>query len=714
MPNYKEHLVKKFFSVTGNDEGVILNKNNENANGEINCTYATAFLSGDIVKTDANYVTMHLTYQVLDNVGNDVSMNWECKVPIEIGGKTDINWELVSNYKYKYEVKLPKRGSRRGWINVEMQDVMSDGISESPFDMESLQIKLDGEGNEWVNKDNIGVRGNINFYINVQEICDLSSYEKLIESIKIQPLVDGYDYYTSIDDPYDMYTPSVNLRIRRNNPHERNRFSCDFNNKINIYPGQIILADERLMNCTPRYISFSNGERKPLEISCDNTPTDNPFNKAIEPTEVKMHEAISRLKRALAKDNDYPASEFEAEYYDFEPGMSADIGGVFTISIAGGLAGNVETRRRVIIVREKVFTISLNNNIIKGSDIFDFNELDLQRLKRAIGDTAPAIIQDVTYGRMAVFVASSKSAFKTEFKISDFKGSINAGKETKITTILYGGTVEGLDLNGEGEGMDLAEKVFKYLQDPTNKVKMSQVTSLVPIEYSASYLANIDRPVIVSIKRYDVAKVDQIRMKIVDENTGVSASCKFRCLNVIPDKYGKMVYDKLYEDKKVGYDTMISPRAVCLEFKMDAYGSSSEDHNIFCPRVPWEKLFCDEDNGIWTFRLLLKGYTLWNQSFMFSPTLPGCYISESSKHYLNNNGILDKTELWENVPATKENENNMLLAYFSWCEYYYWNNKSVKRLTEADTQNPALRVTSSGIKYLFKNWSPETYISSSK
>ena len=141
--------------------------------------------------------------------------------------------------------------------------------------------------------------------------------------------------------------------------------------------------------------------------------------------------------------------------------MSADIGGVFTISIAGGLAGNVETRRRVIIVREKVFTISLNNNIIKGSDIFDFNELDLQRLKRAIGDTAPAIIQDVTYGRMAVFVASSKSAFKTEFKISDFKGSINAGKETKITTILYGGTVEGLDLNGEGEGMDLAEKVFK-------------------------------------------------------------------------------------------------------------------------------------------------------------------------------------------------------------------------------------------------------------
>lgn len=166
MPNYKEHLVKKFFSVTGNDKGVILNKNNENANGEINCTYATAFLSGDIVKTDANYVTMHLTYQVLDNVGNDVSMNWECKVPIEIGGKTDINWELVSNYKYKYEVKLPKRGSRRGWINVEMQDVMSDGISESPFDMESLQIKLDGEGNEWVNKDNIGVRGNINFYIN--------------------------------------------------------------------------------------------------------------------------------------------------------------------------------------------------------------------------------------------------------------------------------------------------------------------------------------------------------------------------------------------------------------------------------------------------------------------------------------------------------------------------------------------------------------------
>ena len=499
---------------------------------------------------------------------------------------------------------------------------------------------------------------------------NLSRYNSFMRSYIIPNLTDGTNYYEPLKST-SPYQNGAYLRCERK-AYTTSHFFCKGHENV-FYPGNIVTVDDDLFGQNPRVIPFRESERKPLCFSTSNgayvryAPGQNPLDNVI-PTERKVNDAINAFAYDFVNQHSINeiGSHITLETFDYDSTDGINLGGTIKDVDLSLKFGTTNKRARVFVFKQIMYTISVDNTYKNGADLFT-DQLNFDELRYYSHGNTPAMIQSVSYGRIVIISVTSTD--RSAFNASIAGTSLNLGGSSSNCHVhihIIGGNIGNLSSQWDYEGKWNAENVLAQMQ--ASELKTSDITQAQPIEFSATYLVDMNNYVTKKVLPYSQVYVDRIRMRIVDKNDGVSFSGKFRYLDYVPDRSGRCVYQKKSTSGKLGFTTFISPHATCLEFKVDAYGGEWCDKNVFCPCVPLEQLRPDDD-GYWTFRMYINGSTLKSISFSFSPHINGCYMSTENDTYISKNGILD-----EGYHA-HYNKRECLIKFYSWCEWH-WRKKS--------------------------------------
>lgn len=498
---------------------------------------------------------------------------------------------------------------------------------------------------------------------------NLQRYNSFINEYAYPNLVDGTYYHEPLKKT-SPYQAGAYLRIERKS-FSTSKFFCKGTENV-YYPGNILAVDDNFFTANPTVIPFRESERKPLSFSTSNgayvryEPGRNPLDNVI-PTERMVNRAINSFAYDFVNQHAVNSigSTIKVDVYDYDSSEGIDLGGSIKDVDLGLKFGTTNKRARIFVFKQILFSVSVDNTYKSGDDLFTDN-LNFDELRYYSQGHAPAMIQTVDYGRIVIISVTSSDY--SAFSASISGASLNLGSNSSnchVSIHIIGGNVGNVSSQWDYEGKWNAENILAQMQ--SSELDSSDITQAQPIAFTATYLRNMNKYVTKDVLPYAQVYVDRIRMRIVDNNNGVSFDGIFRCLDYAPDRSGRCVYTKIKKKGKLGFTTFISPHATCLEFKVDAYGGEWCDKNVFCPCVPLEQLRPDNE-GYWTFRMYIQGNTLKSISFSFSPMIYGCYMSTENDTYISKNGILDEGY------HSHYNKRECLIKFYSWCEWH-WRKK---------------------------------------
>lgn len=452
-------------------------------------------------------------------------------------------------------------------------------------------------------------------------------------------------------------------------------FACA-GSENNYYPGNMVLVDGSFLTSDPTIIPFREAERKPLNYSLSAGAylpiNEDIFNNVI-PTERNVNKARNKFAylygRECAERKRSLGDNVELSEASYSSGASLNVGG----TIKGtdfGIDGSTGNRRtKVFILKQALYTLSLDNTYRNGDDFFT-DQLKIADLERAVtvgskvgsvgskvgsagsklgslgkrvgslgtidlpgrkkgGSPVQStvlplgVIQDVKYGRMAIITVSSKDESSLGASISkllklDLKGG---SKSCDVKIKIIGGNIGGYSDGSDVSGEDAANKIISYLY--THPIEAADIETAKPIEYSVSYLKDMRKMVTAKILPYAQVYVEKVLIKFIEHNSGASFKVKFTALDVKPNDQGKPDYVEVstYPGYDEGLEVEVSPRALCLVFEMRIkLAEDKYDRNLYCPRIPLEKME-PENDGSWCFRLKVNGTVYTINDYSFSPTV---------------------------------------------------------------------------------------------
>lgn len=412
-------------------------------------------------------------------------------------------------------------------------------------------------------------------------------------------------------------------------------FACA-GSENNYYPGNMVLVDGSFLTSDPTIIPFREAERKPLNYSLSAGAylpiNEDIFNNVI-PTERNVNKARNKFAylygRECAERKRSLGDNVELSEASYSSGASLNVGG----TIKGtdfGIDGSTGNRRtKVFILKQALYTLSLDNTYRNGDDFFT-DQLKIADLERAVngrsstGSMLPlGVIQDVKYGRMAIITISSKdessfSATISKYLKLDLKGG---SKACDIRIKIIGGNISGYSDGTSVSGEDAANKIISYLY--SHPIEAADIETAKPIEYTVSYLKDMRKLVTAKILPYAQVYVEKVLIKFIEHNSGASFKVKFSALDVKPNAQGKPDYIEVstYPGYDEGLEVEVSPRALCLVFEMRIKGVADKyDRNLYCPQIPLEKME-PENDGSWCFRIYANGDAYWNTVYSFLPSV---------------------------------------------------------------------------------------------
>ena len=485
----------------------------------------------------------------------------------------------------------------------------------------------------------------------------------------------------------------------------------------NYYPGNVILVDDKFLTKDPTIIPFREEERKTLNYSLSTGAylpmSEDPF-KNVVPTERNVNQARNRFAYLYGKDcasnSRKLGNNLEIEERFYSSGASLNVGGTIKgvdLSI-GGSFNNYRTK--VFVLKQKLYTVSLDNTYKNGDDIFT-DKVNVGELEKAMSHSVlknvvteiqsnpsnpnrpgrpgiPSrpgrptttitkqqvteilplgIIQDVSYGRMAIITVSSKDQSSANVEITkycklDFKGGSSS---CNVNIKIIGGSIAGYANGAEVSGEEAANKIISYLY--THQVEAADIETAKPIEYTISHLKDMKKLVTTKILPYAQVYVEKVCVRVYEDNTGVSYVVDFKCLDVKPNAQGKPDYTIIGAHKNLDFDgdlnCFVSPRALCLQFRVDSIGTKKYEKSVFCPRIPLEKME-PENDGNWVFRLHICGSTLFNSKYHFNPELDEddkCHWCSYDRDLCSHNGVMSNSAYY-----VGKTESEILQRYHSW------------------------------------------------
>lgn len=518
----------------------------------------------------------------------------------------------------------------------------------------------------------------------------MSSITDLLNKATIKDLCDG----TSQNEPLQTVSDNrCGAYARVTRPEQTITHYACAGVENNYYPGNMILVDEQFLTKDPTIIPFREEERKPLNYSLSSGAyipiTEDPF-KEVVPTERNVNAARNRFAylygRDCAEKHRKMGNDVDVDEKIYNSGASLNVGGTIK-GVDFSVGGSFDNyRTKVFVLKQRLYTVSLDNTYKNGDDFFT-DKLNLDELANATSRvrtvlarkpksrtytlqrklrTLPlGIIQEVNYGRMAIITVSSKDQSSLSAKIADYcKLELKGGKgKCDVKIRIVGGTIAGFADGAEVSGEDAANKIISYLY--THQIAAEDIETAKPIEYTVSYLKDMKKLVTTKILPYSQVYVERVGIRVYDNNSGESYTVYFKCLDVKPNKEGKPDYTLVGETKKLDFNDFkffVSPRALCLQFQVVGVGVNSKyDRNIYCPRIPLEKME-PEDDGQWYFRLYMTGTNYWSTKYSFSPEVE--WRSCKYNKLMSDNGVLSRESYY-----VGKTEGEILQQYESWCEW---------------------------------------------
>ncbi len=467
-------------------------------------------------------------------------------------------------------------------------------------------------------------------------------------------------------------------------------------NNSNYYLGSILVADNNFRSSMPKRIILREDERKPLTI------VPSLYYKGLEseqgsmgsciPTESNMNiyrnKFVNTYKSKLTESN-YAPSNTIIRSYSFDTTDGISIGGSIKGVDLGFNSGNTTRKVKVFEIKQILYSMSIGDTYRNASDFFT-NNLDINAFSNGITTNgtrySPAYIETIYYGKVAYLAIAStdQKAMDASIGIQGNKLTTNFGKSFKrceFSAIIRGGQSGQLNSYGKSLNYDSADDFINLLNQ---ELTSNNADTAVPVEFEACYLANPSQNVETNIFPYYQTYVNQIRLRIVDNNTGASFGGIVRYLEPQIDRKGiKNFVLRRVGKKSIGFDIMLSPLSVCIELKVDIVGASdSRDYNVFVPYIPLELLTPDSD-GIYTFRMILKGNTIFNCSTTFNPTLPGCYSSGNNQVYMANGSLkgAERGIMCDEASYSGKTEKECVREFFRWCEFWRIKKASFRCIT---------------------------------
>ena len=548
----------------------------------------------------------------------------------------------------------------------------------------------------------------------------MSQITDLLNQATIKDLTDG----TKQNEPLQKVTDNrCGAYARVTRPEQTIKSYACAGVENNYYPGNILLVDDKFLTKDPTVIPFREDERKPLNYSLSTGAylpiSEDPF-KNVVPTERNVNQARNRFAYLYGKDcaanSRKLGNNLEIEERFYSSGASLNVGGTIKgvdLSI-GGSFNNYRTK--VFVLKQKLYTVSLDNTYKNGDDFFTEN-VNIGELEKAMSHsvlrkvlneiqsnpsrpgrpghfgspkrpTRPTttkqqvteilplgIIQDVSYGRMAIITVSSKDQSSANVEITkycklDFKGGSSS---CNVNIKIVGGSIAGYAGGAEVSGEDAANKIISYLY--THQVEAADVETAKPIEYTVSHLKDMKKMVTTKILPYAQVYVEKVCVRVYEDNGGASYVVDFKCLDVKPNAQGKPDYTTIGAHRDLDFDgdmnCFVSPRALCLQFRVETKGTTSVTEkyqkSVFCPRIPLEKME-PEDSGNWIFRLGIHGSTYFSNKYQFSPTLDeadDCHWCSYDRDLSSHDGVMSNSAYY-----IGKTESEILQRYRSWG---HWN-----------------------------------------
>ena len=147
-------------------------------------------------------------------------------------------------------------------------------------------------------------------------------------------------------------------------------------------------------------------------------------------------------------------------------------------------------------------------------------------------------------------------------------------------------------------------------------------------------------------------------------------------------KYVKTEVDR----KRLDYEFPCSPKALCIDIKIDIVAWGDTDFNIMLPCIPYDRIEPNE-KGEWVFEVHISGSTAYNsKNAECIPSLPGAILSTSNKIYMNNPEIIDGP-LIKFGKGTDYTEDRILNYYIIWAKGMASHKKNLRFLYGIDNIN---------------------------
>lgn len=597
-------------------------------------------------------------------------------------------------YPFYYNAISNARGE---WLDVKKDD--------SSSWVNSLKFKIDGKGNDLTSEGNIGfeIVGYIPItVIRTVTVTEINKFEEnkngilrkdnnaktFEELLANRPKLDLHDGYT-----YELKEEREDTEVGawvcsdREKKEIVKNFLLTEDPDLEIYPGMIIKVNENLLQSNPDKIIVPQEYRKKLcyaskledksGASLGNfTPDMKTFNKEIKAlAEATRIKAIQENKKISSEVSSTCSTDEKRKGFYAGCSLGNLSFGKATLngSFETGLGAGRSWKTKVVELRQTLYRVYLNDNQSSHTDIFESN-LDIEQFKSKLGHYTPAIISEVSYGKVVYLIFKSKddSTFNLNLGDKGFIGVSNNNCEIKLYK--FGGSDSG---NVASLDVDQANKLYSEFG---KTVTPEDVEAAAPISFMVSQLDDLSQKVKYTKERYTQTYIDKIKIRLIDKNGGSTVRGHLKCLDVIQTLDNKQEY-KFREtsiDAKTAKEQCylsVSPWAVCIEADVNIKNARDKyDYNIFIPYIPLDDIKERDEEGCWVFDIVVDGETLFNANShtCTEPKMAGTYVSfdKNIKFFPSRNNYSG----W--------NEQEILAHFFEFCEKRHHGYENFKLIGE--------------------------------
>lgn len=551
----------------------------------------------------------------------------------------------------------------------------------------SARFKIDGKQNELKDKAQIGfemggfIPITVTRTLTVTEVNPFDENKDIIlakdkKAKTIEELL-GNHKHLDLHDGYE--TEQIDATPKRGTGawvcHERstdNKLIKEFylpkKTDTELYPGAIVKIDENLIGGMPNMICLKEKERLPLKYtskieSLDKyietlVPNDDSYNRYFGDLMESFRKKAIESGKKIDSGIEISYSE-EDRKKGFGIGCSlgnlsygkVSIGGDLTLGIGAGSKENF----KVIQMRQELFEVHIDASLKKVGEILT-PELDLENFKEELGHYTPGIISKVQYGKVAYIILKLKgdSSFDINIGSEGFAGAKDGDFDIDIRT--FGGNQKDLGPCDFASANTFIKKFYEPIQP-------EDIETATPIAYEVHYLDKPSESVTVKKYNYTLNYVDKVKIRIIDNNTGVSAQAHLKCMDL---KYTNNKFH--YEPEEIAKGTgtrkekstiEVSPWATCIQADIDVIGSISKDFSIFIPYIPINKIKKQANDGSWVFDIMINGSSLIDvqEKSNIDPIIPGTYINYGGK-----------ADFYSDYKYSKKEEDELITDFFEFCE----------------------------------------------